>query len=147
TVDVTDNDVDMRRDKGLIALQLHAGPPMEVQFRDIQLKELPASRETSSTDGAKKKVVLIAGKKSHGYGAHEHRAGCMLLAEALNNSGLNIEAIVVTEGWPKDASILEDADSIVIYCDGGGRHPYNEHLDELDELAKQGVGMVNIHSV
>ena len=56
TVDVTDNDVDMRRDKGLIALQLHAGPPMEVQFRDIQLKELPASRETSSTDGAKKKV-------------------------------------------------------------------------------------------
>ena len=145
TVDVTDNDVDMRRDKGLIALQLHAGPPMEVQFRNIQLKELPASRETSSTDGAKKKVVLIAGKKSHGYGAHEHRAGCMLLAEALNNSGLNIEATVVTEGWPKDASILDDADSIVIYCDGGGRHPYNEHLDELDELAKQGVGMVNIH--
>ena len=29
-----------------------------------------------------KKVVLIAGPKSHGYGAHEHKAGCMLLAEA-----------------------------------------------------------------
>ncbi len=37
-----------------------------------------------------KKVALIAGKPSHGYGAHEHKAGCMLLAEALNAA--NIES-------------------------------------------------------
>lgn len=145
TADVTDNDPEQRRADGIIALQLHQGPPMVVQFRDIELKELPAGDQTSSTDGAKKKVVLIAGKKSHGYGAHEHRAGCMLLAEALNSSGLNIETTVVTEGWPEDASVLDDADSIVIYCDGGGRHPYNDHLDELSKLAEQGVGMVNLH--
>ncbi len=145
TVDVTDDDVEMRRKDGIIALQLHQGPPMVVQFRDIKLKEFPKAKKRTSTDGAKKKIVLIAGKKSHGYGSHEHRAGCILLGEALNNSGLNIETTVVTEGWPKDSSVLQDADSIVIYCDGGGRHPYNEHLEELNKLAEQGVGMVNIH--
>ncbi len=145
TVEVTDEDLEKRRADGIIALQLHAGPPMEVQFRNIELKEFPKEEKTSATTGDKKKIVLIAGKKSHGYGSHEHRAGCMLLAEALNNSGLNLEATVVTEGWPKDSSLLQDADSIVIYCDGGSRHPYNEHLEELNKLAEQGVGMVNIH--
>ena len=40
---------------------------------------------------------------------------------------------------------MDDADSIVIYCDGGGRHPFNQHLDKLDSLMKKGVGMVCIH--
>lgn len=40
TVDVTDNQPDKRRADGVIALQLHAGPPMLVQFKDIQLKHL-----------------------------------------------------------------------------------------------------------
>jgi type 1 glutamine amidotransferase len=92
-----------------------------------------------------RKVVLIAGVKSHGYGAHEHKAGCMLLAEALNASGLPIEASVVTEGWPKDSSVLDDADSIVIYADGGPRHPFNDHIEEIDKLMKKGVGLVCLH--
>ena len=40
-VDVTDNDPQLRRSRGILALQLHAGPPMKVQFRNIRLKELP----------------------------------------------------------------------------------------------------------
>ena len=32
---------DSARKKGVIAFQLHAGPPMKVQFKDIFLKELP----------------------------------------------------------------------------------------------------------
>jgi len=39
-VDVTDNDPEYRRLKGLIALQLHGGFPMKVQFRNIRLKLL-----------------------------------------------------------------------------------------------------------
>jgi hypothetical protein len=31
---------DSLRLKGIIALQLHAGPPMEAYFRDIRIKEL-----------------------------------------------------------------------------------------------------------
>ena len=38
TVDVTDNQADKRAMSGLLALQLHAGPPMTVQFKDIELK-------------------------------------------------------------------------------------------------------------
>ena len=39
TVDVTDNQVSKRKMKGILALQLHQGPPMVVQFKDIRLKE------------------------------------------------------------------------------------------------------------
>jgi hypothetical protein len=40
TVDVTDNESAKAKDKGVLALQLHAGPPMTVQFKDIEIKEL-----------------------------------------------------------------------------------------------------------
>ena len=42
TVDVTDDEAGKSARSGLIALQLHAGPPMLVQFKDIQLKDLKA---------------------------------------------------------------------------------------------------------
>ncbi len=38
--EVTDEDTVARRD-GIIALQIHAGPPMIVEFRNLRLKELP----------------------------------------------------------------------------------------------------------
>ena len=40
TVDLTDEQEDKRALSGILALQLHAGPPMVVQFKDIHLKEL-----------------------------------------------------------------------------------------------------------
>jgi hypothetical protein len=40
TIDVTDNQKEKSRAEGILALQLHAGPPMLVQFKDIQLKQL-----------------------------------------------------------------------------------------------------------
>lgn len=40
TVDVTDHQEAKRRLEGILALQLHAGPPMLVQFKDIRLKTL-----------------------------------------------------------------------------------------------------------
>ncbi|MEQ9407864.1 MAG: DUF1080 domain-containing protein [Fuerstiella sp.] len=135
TIECVDNDIANRRASGLLALQIHVGPPMTVQFRNIRIKKLPAP----------KKVAMIAGTPSHGFGAHEHRAGCMLLADALNNSNLGIEATVYTNGWPKDDSVLDYADSIVVYCDGGGRHPFNDHLERLQQIQKRGVGMVCIH--
>jgi hypothetical protein len=39
TVDVTDNAEGKAKASGILALQLHAGPPMTVQFKDIQLKK------------------------------------------------------------------------------------------------------------
>jgi putative heme-binding domain-containing protein len=41
TVDIIDHEDAKRSLEGLIALQVHAGPPMTVQFRSIELKTLP----------------------------------------------------------------------------------------------------------
>ncbi|MEZ6130419.1 MAG: family 16 glycoside hydrolase [Planctomycetaceae bacterium] len=135
TIECVDNDKVNRRATGVLGLQIHVGPPMTVQFRNIRLKKLPA----------KKKVALISGRPSHGFGSHEHRAGCLLLADALNSSKLGIDATVYTGGWPEDDSVLDDADSIVIYSDGGGGHPFNQHLDRLEQIQKRGTGMVCLH--
>lgn len=40
TVDVTDNQTDKAKSSGILALQLHAGDPMIVQFKDIMLTKL-----------------------------------------------------------------------------------------------------------
>ena len=64
-----------------------------------------------------KEIIFLAGKKSHGYGAHEHKAGSMLLARCLNESGLNINAQVVIDGkWPQREENEARPDSIVMYC-------------------------------
>ena len=39
TVDVTDETAEGAK-KGILAFQLHAGPPMQVQFKDIQFTAL-----------------------------------------------------------------------------------------------------------
>ncbi len=41
----------------------------------------------------------------------------MLLAEALNAANIGVEATVYTNGWPEDDSVLDHADSILIYAD------------------------------
>jgi hypothetical protein len=39
-IEVTDNDPQKQQKAGILALQIHAGDPMKVQFRNIRLKEL-----------------------------------------------------------------------------------------------------------
>lgn len=136
----TDDDAKERRASGLLALQLHAGPAMKVQFRNIQLKKFEPTAKRNY-----KKAVFLAGNPSHGFGAHDHQSGCMLLAWLLNTSGPPIQTEVHLHGWPQDSSVLKDADTIISYTDGGGGHPFNKHLDEVDTLAKKGVGTVFIH--
>ena len=99
----------------------------------------------SAAEAKKKKIVLIAGRKSHGYGGHEHNAGCLLLAKCLNQSKLPVEAVVHRSGWPKDPKALDGADAIVIFCDGGGGHVIIPHLDEVAKLMKKGVGLACLH--
>jgi len=95
---------------------------------------------------AKTKIVIIAGAKSHPSAQHEFNAGAIILARALNEqSGLDVEAVVVPNGWPADTSVFNDAKAIVCYADGGGKHPFVAHLDEVDALAKKGVGIMCMH--
>lgn len=45
TVEIVDNHAAKRKMSGLLALQLHAGPPMTVQFKDVQLKDLAVKKK------------------------------------------------------------------------------------------------------
>ena len=93
-----------------------------------------------------KRIVLIAGKPSHGPGEHEHRAGMLLFQKCLADfPGVKVE--VYTNGWPTDSAMLNGAAAVVIYSDGGGAHPalQEDHLQQLAALVKQGVGFGCIH--
>ena len=92
------------------------------------------------TDGAEKKIAFMAGRPSHGYGSHEHYAGCKLLAAAIQQALPDYETVVYQNGWPEDPKAFDDADVVVMYCDGGGRHPVNQHLEQLDKLGNAKVG-------
>ncbi|MDB4676754.1 ThuA domain-containing protein [bacterium] len=89
-------------------------------------------------------ILLIAGAPSHGYGSHEHYAGLKILEESLNSNQKGLE-ITVVRGWPDNDELIEAADSIVIYCDGGGRHLAIPHLDRLKQKLADGCGLVCIH--
>lgn len=145
TVDVVDHQADRRVGSGLLALQLHIVPEdqsMKVQFRNIRLQKLAPAEAVAAK---RKKVVFIAGRPSHGYGQHEHNAGCLLLAHSLRRAMPEIDIDVLTNGWPADETLLADADSVVMYCDGGGGHFVIPHLDDFQKLVDKGVGVVCIH--
>lgn len=116
-----------------------------MRFSALALAALYVLGATSSQAEEKKKIVFVAGKPSHAPGDHEHRAGSMLLAKALNENMPNVEAVVTWYGWPEDTSIFEDAAAVVIYCDGGGNHVLNPHLDYFQGLIDKGVGLACIH--
>lgn len=198
TVEIIDNDKEKGKAKGLLALQLHAGPPMTVQFKNIRFKDLSkknaafgragvdfvaavvppgtlgsvtcaiaddgsvictvaddkqieadkkaADKKDAVKKGTDKKLIyFVAGKPSHAYGAHEHNAGCRLLAEELKAAMPGYKTVIYQNGWPTDKNRFDHADAIVMFSDGGGNHMVNPHLDELDAHAKGGVGIVCIH--
>lgn len=98
------------------------------------------------TPDGKQKLVLIAGKPSHPPGMHEFRAGTMLLEKCLKS----VPNLVVDRhemGWVRDEKTFEDADAVVIYADGGGKHPavVDGHLDTLRKLMAKGVGFGCMH--
>ena len=141
TAEVVDRQQGERDLIGKLALQLHSGPPMKIEFKNVRLKRLPSDDY--------KRVVFVAGSPSHGYLSHEHNAGCLLLAEKLNTdreeNGLPVVASVYTNGWPKDPTAFDYADTVVSYCDGGGKHYLNDRLEQFDALMEAGVGLVCIH--
>lgn len=92
-----------------------------------------------------KRVAFVAGSRSHNYGAHEHKAGCLLLAKSLEQAMPNIQTVVYTGGWPKDPDAFEGFDAIVMYSDGGQGHMVNRNLEQVDKLMKQGAGLACLH--
>ena len=106
---------------------------------------IAVAAQAVTADG-KHKLVFIAGKPSHPPGMHEFRAGTMLLEKCLKS----VPNLVVDRhemGWVKDEATFADADAVVIYADGGAKHPavVDGHMDTLRKLIARGVGFGCMH--
>jgi type 1 glutamine amidotransferase len=100
----------------------------------------------SPEKGQAKTIVLVAGKPSHGPGFHEHNAAVLLLQKCL--SGVpGVKVAVHLNGWPKDAAAFDNADSIMLFMDGGDGHALlqGDRLKQFGQLMKKGVGLACIH--
>lgn len=105
------------------------------------LLQAPASGQEPTSDKAH--VVFLAGKDSHGWGAHKHIAGSILLSESLPKGAPGVTTEMVRK-WPS-ADILDKADALVIYADGWNKHPANGRLAEVEAFLNSGKGLVVIH--
>jgi type 1 glutamine amidotransferase len=94
---------------------------------------------------SKKRIAFVAGRKTHGFGEHAHNAGCLFLAKCLNDNVPGIEAAVHQDGWPDDPSFFDGAAALVVFADGGDRHPILPHLGAVDRLMRQGAGLAMLH--
>lgn len=96
---------------------------------------------------AKPKLVLIAGKPSHPPRMHEFRAGSMLLEKCLKQGAPDLIVDRHEMGWVTDEKTFDDATAVVIYADGGAKHPAVEgtHLETLRKLMARGVGFGCMH--
>ena len=135
------DNTDKLYEQGLLGLQLHAGPPMKIEFKDLRMRRLKLQN--------KKKIVFVAGKKSHGWGAHEHYAGCLLFEKSLQTAaketGLPVLTTVYKNGWPDDLTAFMNADTVVVFADGGRKHPLHRNGDDFEHIMREGVGLVCLH--
>jgi type 1 glutamine amidotransferase len=102
--------------------------------------------EVDSTNPKLTKIVLVAGRASHGPGAHEFFAGTAILFKMLQDTP-GVFPVMARDGWPKNEKIFEGAKSTVFYMDGRAGHPIikPERMAMLQKLMDQGAGFVNLH--
>jgi hypothetical protein len=94
----------------------------------------------------KKKLVMLAGKPSHGPMEHEFNAGVLLLAKCLGNVP-GLQVVHYKGGWPDSDKAFEGADGIFCYADGGPGHPLiqGDHLRVIGDFMSRGVGLMCAH--
>jgi type 1 glutamine amidotransferase len=114
-------------------------PPDPYDQSGVPLEKQPA-------DPALNKIVLVAGRASHGKGEHEFFAGCAILMKLLAQTP-GVFPVMARDGWPKDPKTFENAKAVVFYMDGGGGHPilHKDHREVVQKLIDDKVGFVNLH--
>ncbi|MEZ4774631.1 MAG: ThuA domain-containing protein [Bacteroidia bacterium] len=69
--------------------------------------------------GEQTKIVILAGKKSHGPGEHEYIKSARLIKAMLDKTeGLNIRTEIYYDGWPEYPKALDNASLILTISDG-----------------------------
>ncbi len=105
-----------------------------------------------------RKIVLIAGPKSHGpvgNGIHDYPWSVKLLKVMLDNSNIAEQVRVEyhLDGWPSDPATLDDADTIMVISDGRDGDAYaeaphfgsEEHLAQVQKQIDRGCGFCTFH--
>jgi type 1 glutamine amidotransferase len=105
-----------------------------------------------------RRIVLIAGAKSHGpegNGIHDYAWSARLLKALLDRSALGAEVrvAVVPNGWPADTQMIETANTIMIISDGRDGDQYAEaphlaseaHVAVIERQIARGCGFVTLH--
>ncbi len=95
-------------------------------------------------DQAKTKILLIGKDPDHPYGSHMYmHVGAMLAKCVELTPGMET---VVSNGWPQDEKAIAGVKSIVVYTSPGAEFLLDgPERGKVDELMKQGVGLVTIH--
>jgi hypothetical protein len=101
-----------------------------------------------------RKIVLIAGRKSHGPEEHEYLRTVKLLKVMLDRSPnlAHTKTEIHFNGWPEDPKTLDTADTIVVISDGqdhddSSRVPIftPERMQIMERQMKRGCGFVTVH--
>jgi type 1 glutamine amidotransferase len=102
--------------------------------------------EVEPSDASRAKIVLVAGRMSHGPGDHEYFAGLALLMKMLEQTP-GVAPVLVRDGWPKNEKVFANARSIVFFCDGGGGHPLvqGNRMEVIQKEIDRGAGFVALH--
>ncbi|MCM8534044.1 MAG: hypothetical protein NE330_22975, partial [Lentisphaeraceae bacterium] len=95
------------------------------------------SIQSVSASESLKKVLLLSGKKSHGYGHHECNSDISVLKNLLERqTKAEFSAKIFLNGaWPEDSEFGE-ADAIVICCDGDQKHILKNRMEKFDSILK-----------
>lgn len=101
-----------------------------------------------------KRLVFIAGKKSHGPDTHEYIKTVRLL-KAMFEKADNIPQVwidIVYDGWPEEEYILDNADLILFISDGQDGdlfspvpYMYPERIAVIQKQIDRGCGFAAIH--
>lgn len=105
-------------------------------------------RADVNNDG-KTVLCFVGHETSHGFGKHEYLPGCKLIEAWLREAypEANIEGRYAKPfTWPEDEeAFYKDADAVIFFCSGGGRHVVNTHVREFDKVMRTGAGLACLH--
>ncbi|MDX2246920.1 MAG: ThuA domain-containing protein [Bacteroidia bacterium] len=99
------------------------------------------------------KIVILAGKKSHGPGEHEYIKSARLIKAMLDQaSNVEVYTEIYYDGWPEDPAVLDLADLILTISDGQDGDLFSpvpfmlpERMEVMKKQMARGCGFGVIH--
>jgi len=100
----------------------------------------------------KKEILIIHSKSTHGHGQHRNKEVAYMLKDKIDKSKYASKInVTISHRYPKDVSLVEKADLIILSSDGGAAHALNgsdpeKYMKEIDAVLKKNkTGVIVIH--